>query len=451
MFEIDNTYAKKLNLIKAHFSALGTMDWGKAIADYYETHPAQRITNVEELPRLALPQIRQLLEKEKEYDENAKLFQARVSQGRLDGETAQLAGFLPGAETPLFPWLFHGFTARSTAIEDYKLGMDALNDLFTDQFAADFPVVERAIIQPHRPYYYRGERKFYGQSKPTIYREGHATLNDLVLVKYLKIEEASTMLDTIPPILEWNRAGRVNYVGLCQHYGLDTIMLDLTSDLMTALFFACCKWVNGAWEPITAEDLEKDPDGILHIASKEIFDIELATDAANSMFVVPIGHQPLLRCSAQRGYMGLAANKGDIIDLYTDRHFTTYRFERDEAFCKWVFEKCGRGNAIYPRKDSPLLNAYFARLKTSPEIPADIVENCGMDLQAVREAVERAGYRICESGERLLSAEEKSEISRQVRKIVDERDLVPLMRPLYSSEDIFEAIRTGTLPDSYKG
>ena len=33
-------------------------------------------------------------------------------------------------------------------------------------------------------------------------------------------------------------------------------MLDFTSDLKTALFFACCKYENGKWEPLKRNDFE---------------------------------------------------------------------------------------------------------------------------------------------------------------------------------------------------
>ena len=36
-------------------------------------------------------------------------------------------------------------------------------------------------------------------------------------------------------------------------------MMDVTSDLLTALFFACCKLENdGKWHPLTKDDFEKE-------------------------------------------------------------------------------------------------------------------------------------------------------------------------------------------------
>ena len=68
---IDNTYVRKLKLIKDYFS----LDWNKAIEDYYNAYPPQAITTIDDMPRLSRDHIIRMLANEKEYDRCAKQFQ----------------------------------------------------------------------------------------------------------------------------------------------------------------------------------------------------------------------------------------------------------------------------------------------------------------------------------------------------------------------------------------
>ena len=59
------------------------------------------------------------------------------------------------------------------------------------------------------------------------------------MVGLLRLNEGCSFLDNFDAVKYWN-ISNISYVALAQHYGLKTIMMDVTSDLMTALFFTSC-------------------------------------------------------------------------------------------------------------------------------------------------------------------------------------------------------------------
>lgn len=123
-----------------------------------------------------------------------------------------------------------------------------------------------------------------------------------------------------------------------------------------------------------------------------------------------------------------------------------------------MYEECGQGDLIYPRKDCPQLVQYFEKLKDTKEIPSDIVKRwCRENLinpddtEPVRTVLERAGYKVCAPGRDFVRGDQMEEINNQVQEEIENRKLNPGMRAFYSEVDLDEAQRTGKLPDNYKG
>ena len=59
----------------------------------------------------------------------------------------------------------------------------------------------------------------------------------------MRVVEFELMLKQYPAVRFFEQEKlAVDYVGLAQHYGLLTDVLDLTSDVRTALFFAMCDY-----------------------------------------------------------------------------------------------------------------------------------------------------------------------------------------------------------------
>ncbi len=97
---------------------------------------------------------------------------------------------------------------------------------------------------------YRGQRNKDWICDPVIYR--NATEQSL-LIDRLKVIDFSLIAEQFPPVYyarQWNVD--VDMLALAQHYEIKTDMLDLTSDISVAAFFAVTKYndLKGRYEPM---------------------------------------------------------------------------------------------------------------------------------------------------------------------------------------------------------
>ena len=152
-------------------------------------------------------------------------------------------------------------------------------------------------------------------------------------------------------------------------------MIDITSDIWAALFFACCQHEGGRWRPLKAHEIEK-PDsrkeifrnggdsryGIIYRRLAEPVELEWLYKDENSFWdtIVPIGYQPYMRCAYQHAY-GLFENSMTY-DMYKDQNFGKYKIRLTEDFCKWVFEQTHQGEDVFPVDDIPNISDYLARI-----------------------------------------------------------------------------------------
>ena len=88
---------------------------------------------------------------------------------------------------------------------------------------------------------YRGQGRFYNPCLPSLLRI--ARDSDHLFLDRMRIVEFELMLKQYPSVKYFEKERyEVDYVGLAQHYGLSTDVLDLTSDIRTAMFFAMCDY-----------------------------------------------------------------------------------------------------------------------------------------------------------------------------------------------------------------
>ncbi len=86
---------------------------------------------------------------------------------------------------------------------------------------------------------YRGQSDYYPKCLPTIYR--NQLSEEELFAEQVKIAEFKLYLSQYDITKRFEKAKyNVDYIGLAQHYGLNTGVLDLTSDVEIALFFAMC-------------------------------------------------------------------------------------------------------------------------------------------------------------------------------------------------------------------
>ena len=368
-------------------------DWSRCIESYFQSEEYKKqcsvVNNVDDIPLLDRQDINNLLDEEKSYEDcyqKVLQWKNRIEDPNLSDEEkgkivywlAGVMGLLPDYEGCLNQWLvdkrgltdadianWYQTTSANAGLLRIIIGLMIQDYVGGTQTAyADNMLMMR---QRKSKNYYRGENAYYGSSRPSAQRRRNTSvpLSVQQMVENFKIEECKKFFNLFDVVREW-KLSSVNYVALGQHYGLHTNMMDITSNLKTALFFACCKYgADGSWYPLTKKEFEfsdsrKDVArlggdsryGIIYISPTEIHDMRLNVMPKKSVnnMVIPVGYQPFMRCSSQYAYMFMVQ---DEYDMYKEPLFTKYKFELSEDICNWIYEEMEHGDKIYPKKDIP--------------------------------------------------------------------------------------------------
>lgn len=121
----------------------------------------------------------------------------------------------------------------------------------------------------------------------------------------MRVVEFELMLQHFPAVRYFLREHlMVDYVGLAQHYGLLTDVLDLTSDVHTALFFAMCDY-DPASDGYTAKIEDKEYIGYLYAYPAVASAMQNGSSAFGRFLkedLRVIGLQPFIRPGVQRGF-----------------------------------------------------------------------------------------------------------------------------------------------------
>ena len=354
---------------------------------------------------------------------------------------AEILGISPNQETPgLFNWLVsrkdlsdeEKESIRGKIFENmnlFTLIIDMFSTLFVPGMQLTFPVIGTAMTQGKSQFFYRGENTFYGSSKPSIYRFANKISPIQRLANHLILNEACYFLDQFDAVQKWGLSG-VNYLALAQHYGIKTPLIDLTSDLKTALFFACCKYEDYQWRPMKKNDFVgkqnesaiKDARyGVLYRSPTEITDMKwaLANDEDITNRIIPIGYQPFMRCSAQYSYA--IAVKDESYDLLEDPLFDKFRIEHDEDFCRWIFDEMDGGTKVYPNEDIPKIEHYMEKIRNtniiSKETFEDVILNqwhySEQEARDIKQSLRNEGYIIISGPIERISNNRLTKINRQ--------------------------------------
>lgn len=159
---------------------------------------------------------------------------------------------------------------------------------------------------------FRGQTSFHTRCLPTLYRCETITPDEL-FVERLRCCEFELYLKQYPQVnaFEQNRFS-IDYLGLSQHYGLKTEVIDLTSSLDVALFFAMCN-MSADGKSFSPQHEKKEYIGYIYAVST--MDSERKFDEMKSLFdgkLRAIGLQPFYRPGNQRGF-GLHLEKGETL------------------------------------------------------------------------------------------------------------------------------------------
>lgn len=187
---------------------------------------------------------------------------------------------------------------------------------------------------------FRGQNMFYENCKPTIYRK---ELNELELfVNHIKINELILLLNDYPVVKHVfiPEKFKVDYLGLAQHYGFMTDVIDFTSDLNIALFFATCVY-NSTLDKYMPLMTDEKLTGYLYVyplykAIKNMKSLE--TFLSEKLQV--IGLQPFFRPASQKGF-SLKLNRDENLETLC------YTFSYDKNDSLFFYEMFNSGNSLW--------------------------------------------------------------------------------------------------------
>ena len=280
--------------------------------------------------------------------------------------------------------------------------------------------------------YFRGECAYYGESRPSLFRNMPDDPDEKtvqLVMGNLRMFDFALWLNKLSFVRQWPY-GTVAHGAIAQHYGIPTNGMDITSDIKTALFFACCRYEQGKWRPLRKDEFaesdsrksvaEKGGDsryGILFAAPVDIANMSKAANIPelHLTYGTPLGYQPFMRCASQSGFL---IEAGESYNMYRDLSFTKVKFRHTEEMCNWIYHEMQEGALIYPNDSFGVCDDIVETIKKSSCFTEEAFRLVLRHLkieeknEEIREKLQEMGYEIrpeiawC-SDERMQELEQK--------------------------------------------
>lgn len=221
--------------------------------------------------------------------------------------------------------------------ETYKMNGDFDSiKLLPNTFEAIINKNGEKILFPNNkklPYIYRGQNCDFSPT-PSLYRNFQSSTS--IFVERMKQVEFEIMLKEHPIVKEFfiKNKFHVDYIGLAQHYGLKTNVLDFTDNIDIAIFFAMClfdkKTNSYSFSKHTGTNR-----AILYI--KVIIGFK---EYVSGQKINVIGLQPFVRPGLQRGYsVSLMKNE--------ELKAVKYSFDYTSKYSEYYYNKFEQGKKIW--------------------------------------------------------------------------------------------------------
>lgn len=199
-----------------------------------------------------------------------------------------------------------------------------------------------------RKFLFRGEAEFHNPCKPNMFRDvkkkyfldsiihGDEMFRLILSHPLVQLLDIGVILNGIHVRFE------MNLYGLIQHYYNKSSLLDLTSDIDTALFFATQKydWDADVYSPIIDERHEF---GVLYY-----YNIDINRDfqmQPNGEHLTTIGLQVFPRSGMQRGFLYLCGIDSNFNDLHQVKAF---RFKHNAKIAQDIYDLADGGTRLFP-------------------------------------------------------------------------------------------------------
>jgi hypothetical protein len=305
-------------------------------------------------------------------------------------------------------WSENSGLAMIASIPKWSLPMkEFVNDAGDEKFIVIQTQRGRHTLKPNlvrRHFLYRGQHTQYPYVLSSFSRDDLPDRNgkqnfqkarDKHLVANLKAEEFIFLLQQHPLFMMLDRGIclepekkpiflNMNYSGLAQHYGFKTGLVDFTTELEVAAFFACTENVGyDEYRPIT--DVKRFPQGVIYVHS-------IQPDFSFKMMgFSTIGLQLFPRSGAQKGVL---FNEG-IQPVPLDNLVQAFPFRHDATVSQHFYKIMEGGRRLFP-VDS--IARYAQQILDSNEVSGCVfAENLygnQDDLTQNLEALQREGIHV---------------------------------------------------------
>jgi hypothetical protein len=220
-----------------------------------------------------------------------------------------------------------------------------------------------------RSFMYRGQIQRFAVCKASLVRDANGDmkrLKALSVLEHVRVAELELILRSHPFKKVADRFGfDVDYHALAQHYGIKTHLLDLTSNVEVAAFFAVARWNSclGRFVPM------KEGTGVMYRLDWASF------GQGYSKAFDPIGFGPGLRPARQHAW---TFELHPSVDFEQVPYVKAFEFEHKKVASLELFKRFKNGRHLYP-----------------PDCMASLVERIGrlpfVTMAAIRQAALKNG------------------------------------------------------------
>lgn len=279
-----------------------------------------------------------------------------------------------------------------------------------------FNEMPRFSIKPslvHNKFLFRGQSQFFAPCVPGMFRNKDNVLHHQYVDEVIQMNELEVLLRQHPLVRLFDQGFyllheffrfRVDYQGISQHYYNHTPLLDLTSDMEVAKFFAVT-WFNmneDRYERYTGDEL-----GVLYY-------YDLAPDAfqyrqGRKYLVETIGKQPFMRSGNQSGFL---IRLDDTMDFNTLPEVRYVFFRHDTSVTNRIFAESQNGDKYMPQE---LLRTHWYRRMSDPKAMKEISEealklnfanNKQTSHNKIRKQLQSKGFHISKKNRQYFTEEE---------------------------------------------
>lgn len=260
---------------------------------------------------------------------------------------------------------------------------------------------------------FRGQSQFYEPCVPGMFRNKDNVCQHQYVDEVIQMNELEVLLHQHPLVRLFDQGFylmheffqfRADYQGISQHYYNHTPLLDLTSDMEVAKFFAVT-WFNmkeDRYERYTGNEL-----GVLYY-----YDLE--PDAfqyrkGRKYLVETIGKQPFMRSGNQSGFL---IRLDDTMDFNTLPEVRYVFFKHDSAITDRIFAESQKGDKYMPQE---LLRTHWYRRMSDPKAMKEISKealklnfenNKGLSHSSIVKQLQSKGFHVSSKNKQRFTEEE---------------------------------------------